>query len=84
MIRLVYFDYDNEQCPLNVPNNIDKCNYMNFSEVFVNTSTLKSCRLYHKIRRASCMNKNNKFIPVWYKGDRRRAHKSICRILMKW
>lgn len=36
MIRLVYFDYDNEQCPPNVPNNIDKCNCMNFFVVYVN------------------------------------------------
>lgn len=57
MIQLVCFDYDNEQYHPDVPNNIDKCNYMNFFEVFVSMMKLKTCHPHHKIRTIFLRNK---------------------------
>lgn len=49
MIRLVYFDYDNEQYHPGEPNNIDKYNYKNFFVVFVNMLFLEAYHPRHKI-----------------------------------
>lgn len=49
MIQLAYFDYDNEQYHPSAPNNIDKCNYKNFSVVFVSMLIQKTYYPCHKI-----------------------------------
>lgn len=58
MIRIVYFDYDNEQYHPNVPNSIDKYNCMNFFVVFLKMLILK---VYHLCRKIQTIFYNKKY-----------------------
>lgn len=83
MIRIVYFDYDNERCRPDVSNNIDKCNCTSFFVVFVKMSIrLKAYHPYRKIHTISWTVKKEMYtfirkyrtIKVW----------SARHVLMKW